>query len=430
MDTISIVAAGDAFVTRRIPRGGYPGFSELKKIISAHDAAFVNLEMTFHNSEGTPAAVSGGTWAMAEPECLDDMKYYGFNLFTTANNHTGDYGEDGIMATIRHLRERGMVFSGTGANLAEASRPCYLDTAAGRVALISVSSTFSEASRAGVQSGEMRGRPGLSPLRFSTVYHVTQEHFNMVKTLAAVTDVNAYEEYGVKIGYVNPKPEGMASIGKHLFQLDTEDRVETKPNEQDMLRVEAEIREAKRQADVVLVSAHVHETDHDDFAVPPAFMETFSKRCIDAGASAVIGHGPHELRGIELYHGGLILYSLGNFIFQTETVSVQPGDAYANKKLALETRVGEYMDMRSKNGTAGYPVKESIWRAVLASWVLQDGVLKEVRLYPISLGMREPRTSRGTPVPGTEDTLHALAELCRPYGTELQIEKGVARIRL
>ena len=83
-----------------------------------------------------------------------------------------------------------------------------------------------------------------------------------------------------------------------------------------------------------------------------------------------------------------------------------------------------------ENGTAGYPVKESIWRAVLASWVMQDGVLKEVRLFPIGLGMHEPRTRRGTPVPGTEDTLHALAELCRPFGTELQIEKGIARIRL
>jgi hypothetical protein len=35
---------------------------------------------------------------------------------------------------------------------------------------------------------------------------------------------------------------------------------------------------------------------------------------IDAGADAVIGHGPHVLRGIEFYHGHLIAYSLGNFL--------------------------------------------------------------------------------------------------------------------
>ena len=167
MNTMTFIATGDAFTTRRIPADGYPGLEELREVIGRHDVKFSNLEMTYHHLEGTPAAVSGGTWAMAEPRCLDDMKRYGFNLFTTANNHTGDYGEGGVLATIRHLRERDMVFSGTGANLAEASRPCYLETRKGRIALVSACSTFPIASMAGGQSGEVPGRPGLNPLRFS-----------------------------------------------------------------------------------------------------------------------------------------------------------------------------------------------------------------------------------------------------------------------
>jgi len=39
----------------------------------------------------------------------------------------------------------------------------------------------------------------------------------------------------------------------------------------------------------------------------------FSHRVIDAGADLVLGHGPHVLRGMELYKGRLIAYSLGNF---------------------------------------------------------------------------------------------------------------------
>jgi hypothetical protein len=35
---------------------------------------------------------------------------------------------------------------------------------------------------------------------------------------------------------------------------------------------------------------------------------------IDAGADAVIGHGPHVLRGIEFYRNKPIVYSLGNFL--------------------------------------------------------------------------------------------------------------------
>ena len=56
--------------------------------------------------------------------------------------------------------------SGTGKNLGDASKACYLETRKGGVALISVSSTFSAASRAGGQSHQMIGRPGLNPLTF------------------------------------------------------------------------------------------------------------------------------------------------------------------------------------------------------------------------------------------------------------------------
>lgn len=430
MKNMTFIATGDAFVTQRLPADGYEGFEALRDVISGHDVRFSNLEMTFHNSEGTPAAVSGGTWAMADPRCLDDMRAYGFNLFTTANNHTGDYGEGGVMATIRHLRERDMVFSGTGANMEEASRACYLETRKGRVALVSACSTFHVSSMAGGQSGAVAGRPGLSPLRFTTTYHVTRPHFDMVRELARITYVNAYNDYGIKIGYVSPHPEGVAVFGDHRFVLAEEDRVETSPLERDMVRIEEEIREARRQADTVLVSLHVHETDFDDFAVPPAFLEKAAKRCIDAGASAVIGHGPHELRGIELYNGGLILYSLGNFIFQTETISVQPYEAYGNKGLPVDTKVGAYMDRRSKNGTAGYPTQEDIWRSVMAAWTMEDGRITQARLHPISLGMGQPRTRRGTPVPGDEGVLRHLAELSRPFGTNIRIEDNIGYIDL
>ena len=100
---------------------------------------------------------------MMDPEALDDVQRFGFNLYNTANNHSGDYGQEGVLATIRHLRERDMVFSGTGSNLGEASRACYLETRKARVALISVSSSFHEAARAGGQSHEMGGKAGLKP---------------------------------------------------------------------------------------------------------------------------------------------------------------------------------------------------------------------------------------------------------------------------
>lgn len=429
MGKTTFIATGDAFITRRLPEVGYEEFDEIRDVISRHDVKFSNLEMTFHDAEGTPAAVSGGTWAMAEPRCLDDMKSYGFNLFTTANNHSGDYGEGGILATIRHLRERDMIFSGTGSNLAEASRACYLETKKVRVALISACATFHISSMAGGQSGEVTGRPGLNPLRFKTTYHVTEPYFNMVKELAEITQVNSYENYGIYLGYVNPRPDGTANFGNHNFILDKENQICSAPVEEDMVRIEEEIREARRQADIVLVSIHSHETDRDDFATPAQYLRIFSKRCIDAGAQVIIGHGPHELRGIEMYNNGLILYSLGNFIFQTETVSVQPYEAYSNKKMPIDTKVGFYMDKRSKNGTAGYPTQKNIWRSVMAGWTVEDGKITQVQLYPITLGMDMPRSHRGTPsIAHDPDVLEYLSGLSAPLGTKIRIENNVGYI--
>lgn len=43
-------------------------------------------------------------------------------------------------------------------------------------------------------------------------------------------------------------------------------------------------------------------------------MIKFARGLVDAGASLIVGHGPHVLRGMELYKGKLIAYSLGNFL--------------------------------------------------------------------------------------------------------------------
>lgn len=431
MKRTTFITAGDAFITRRLPQGGYEGFQELQKCIQSHDVRFLNLESTFHNYEGFPAVDSGGTWARSDPRTLDDVKQYGFNLFTTANNHSGDYGESGVLATIRHLQERDMLFSGTGKNLSDAAKPCYLETKHTRVALISCASSFPPASRAGEQTANMTGRPGLNPLRFNRIHHLDEAHFTMAEQVAKASSVNCAKEKTVRNGYAMPPKEGTLSIGPTIFVRDDHCWVETTPNEQDMQRIESEIREAKKQADVVLVSIHNHALDYADNTEPPQFLKTFAHRCVDAGADVMIGHGPHELQGIEIYNGGLILYSIGNFIFQTETVEFQPWDAYANRNMPLDTKVGAYMDDRSKNGTVGYAVQWPIWNAVMAAWTMEDGKITEVQLYPVELGMNKPRSQKGVPVMGnSEEILSYIQKLCEPFGTTIENEGGVGIIRL
>ena len=430
MAKTKFIAAGDCFITRRLPEGGYEGFDALQQLITKHDVRFLNLESTFHNCEGYPAAESGGTWAMSDPRTLDDLRNYGFNIFTTANNHSGDYGEGGLLATIKHLNERDMIFSGTGKNLGEASKPCYLETKNSRVALISCNAGNRKAPCAGDQTRNMPGRPGLNNVGIVETYHVDPAHFEMVKELAKVSTVNREAERHIRNGYGVPFPEDVLPLGSAKFKLDEKCFVESKPAEKDMLRIEAEIREAKLQAETVLVSIHSHYIDSYDNTKAPQFLEIFCRRCIDAGASVVIGHGPHELQGIEIYNGGLILYSIGNFLFETDTVEFQPWDAYHNRGMdVMNTKVGAYMLDRSKNGTAGYAVQWPVWNSVLAAWTIEDGKLSEVRLYPIELDMDAPRWKKGLPrLSGREKTLKYLEEISAKYGTKIRIKDGVGYI--
>ena len=373
---------------------------------------------------------------MADPNILDELKEMGLNIFTTANNHSMDYGHGGLLATCDNLKERDMVYSGTGENLYEASKACYLETGKARVALISLTTDFHDSDIAGPQGPVMSGRPGLNVLRSSTTYHVTAEYFEMLGKIADETKMNAYLLYGIQLGYAKPLPEGKLAFGNQRFVKDTKNYVESKPNEADLKRVVAEIQEAKRQADYVMVSIHCHNFSSTDFNRVPEYVETFAHACVDAGADTILGHGPHELRAIEIYKEKPIFYSLGNFFFQTENVEMQPAEAYIDKNFPPDTKVGEYMCQRSANGTRGYAVQPPIWYSVIPEWTVEDGKVSEIKLYPITLGMKLPRSRKGAPEFVKDDPAFSaeifdhLKDLCKPYGTEVTVKGNVGIIKL
>lgn len=83
------------------------------------------------------------------------------------------------------------------------------------------------------------------------------------------------------------------------------------------------VRHARNKADVVIVLMHAGAEGSDKTHTPKgaerAYGEfrgsprAFAHAMIDAGASAVLGSGPHVVRGVERYKGRLVAYSLGNF---------------------------------------------------------------------------------------------------------------------
>jgi len=86
---------------------------------------------------------------------------------------------------------------------------------------------------------------------------------------------------------------------------------------------ELTVREHAASHDIVIVSFHGGAEGQDEthipfeeeeyYGEPRGDVVRFSRMVVEAGADLVIGHGPHVVRGMEIYKGRLIAYSLGNF---------------------------------------------------------------------------------------------------------------------
>ena len=162
----------------------------------------------------------------------------GFTIVSLANNHTLDYGPEGLADTRAALAQAGIGHVGAGQNLAEARQPVYMMVDGVTVAFLAYSLTFPEEFWAGPD------KPGTA---------FGHEHF-------VRTDVMATRE----------------------------------------------------KADLVVVSFHWGQEGKTELR---DYQTQLAHAAIDAGASAVLGHHPHILQGVERYKHGVILYSLGNFAF-------------------------------------------------------------------------------------------------------------------
>lgn len=428
--TIIFAATGDSFITRRLPKNDKHSHL-IADVVEQADVRFTNLEVTTHDYEGYPSAVSGGSWAVAHPSVLGDLKSYGFNLVSWATNHTLDFSFGGLEATKKYLNQYNFIHAGAGNNLAEASKPKYIETANGRVAIISATSTFHETWRAGEQRPDIIGRPGINPLRYNVVYKVSEKNMEALKTIANNVSINAVNNLHTKLGIRNKSDANIFSFGDYNFMVGDKEQQVTTPKEEDMKRILDTISEAKRQADLVLVSIHSHEMKGEKLEEPADFLKEFSRKCIDGGADSIIGHGPHILRGIEIYKNRPIFYSLGNFIFQNDTMTKQPAEFYDKFGFDNSNNVADLYDARSDKDTKGFVIDDKIWSSIIPIWKIKEGNVFELTLYSIDLGMKQPRSRRGWPkLSSRNDILEHLQKLSLPFGTSIQIADGIGKVKL
>lgn len=240
-----------------------------RELIADADLRIGNVD-TVLSEAGTPSP----KWSCVRgaPESVAEIKAMGFNIVTLANNHSMDFGPEGLLDMLERFVDEGVLPVGAGINLDYARKPQVVQVGSQKIAFFSVACTLPPGSAAGHVS------PGVAPIHVHQAYRV---------------DVSlAAEQPGTSPG------------------------VKTWVDESDLEAMTREIGQASCIADRVVVAIH--------WGVPRLWRTPFEPRVqdyqrvlgralIDAGADAVIGNHPHELHELEFYSGKPIAFSLGNF---------------------------------------------------------------------------------------------------------------------
>lgn len=430
-EPFTMALTGDSIITRKLSVYDEREFTDLISLLRNADVAFTNLEMLFHDYEPYPMAESGGTWMRGDPDLAHELAWAGFDLVSRANNHSGDYGTLGLELTTKYVEEAGLVHAGVGASLAEAREAKFLETSKARVALISVASSFAGHMRAGRSRDDVAARPGLNPLRLKTTYVLPEGDYENVRS-AADSLGEFVDQDGVARGTDEDKPGQMEVLGSN-FAIGDAPAVRRDMNDDDVAEIMAVVDNASRLADFTILTIHAHE-DGGRRDIPADFLPVFARASIEAGADVFVGHGPHTLRGIEIYQGKPIFYSLGDFIFQNETLLRLPSGNYERYDLGEDAHVADFNDARYENDTSGFPALPEIWEAVIAVPTFTEGELKELALHPISLGYGRDRQVRGRPVLADQELgekiIGDLQRLSAPFGTEIEMRRGVGYVKL
>ncbi|MFK4344039.1 MULTISPECIES: CapA family protein [unclassified Paenibacillus] len=231
-------------VEQRLEKNGFDfPYQYLGNLFRKDDLTIANLE--------TPVT-TGGVGALnktyvykSSPKALTALAAAGIDAVNLANNHILDQGTDGLLDTLKYLKENDIAYTGAGRNAKEAYAPHYFERKGIKIALLGATRVMPEANwNAGAK------QPGVAGAYDSTA---------IVKS----------------------------------------------------------IREARKQADLVIIIAHWGK---ERVTVLEPHQTELSHAFVDAGADLVIGGHPHVLQGMEQYKGKWIAYSTGNFIFSKSTV--------------------------------------------------------------------------------------------------------------
>lgn len=238
-------------------------FAATRDLLQSADLAFGQLETSF--AERGTRLPQARHAVLTKPEAAAALGRAGYDVISFAGNHCLDWGNGAFFETIENLEAAGVAVVGVGKDIAAARKPVISVLADGtRIATLAYSSILPMSYWADER------RPGCAPMRAHTIYEQIEHD-----------------------------------------QPGTPPRIHSYPHRDDLAAMEADIRAAKQQADLVLVSHHwgIHFVR----ATIADYQRDVARAAIRAGADAILGHHAHILKGMEMIEGKPVYYSLCNF---------------------------------------------------------------------------------------------------------------------
>lgn len=397
-------AVGDLIISRPLSQvaESLPAFGEVLKILRGASVTFGNLETTIFDPRtftGAPYSWDGDWTNASLPGVARDLKDMGFDIVGRANNHSQDWGLEGMRETARWLDDAGIPYAGAGETHRMARAPAYYEGPQGRVAVVSIASTYRPTSESMPSAIAAPGRPGISAL------HVEETLLAPRPAIEAFAKVQCalYGEHCKDV------PKEGSLFGTRYREADGFS-YEHAMDPDDLREIYGAVRAAQLNADFVIVAIHAHECSAgcDDPGAPRGaadFLKELARGAIDSGADLFVATGNHNLGPMEIYDSPLrgkrpIFYGLGNF-FWSDVQEQLPHDLFArNRKLLANawedpSRATEY-DLTAPLNVGSFD-HAFTFQSVIAEVRMNGNRLSEVVLHPVELGYGDRLTTSGIP---------------------------------
>jgi poly-gamma-glutamate capsule biosynthesis protein CapA/YwtB (metallophosphatase superfamily) len=401
-DNFTFAAVGDMIYLRPALKTLQETAPSVLQALASGDITFGNFETNGFDLEG----FSGyrqyspiiGVSLLASPAAMGEIQAMGFNLVSFANNHTFDWGIEGVRATGDALRRAKITYAGVGDSLTDARSAKGLQLGDSSVALIAATTAYPAPAVAADRQGPVRARPGLSALPLKEVVYANREKFASLQALSGRHTDNV-DFMGRR--YRLDSNQAVAFVTR--YQMD-EDAVS---------EILYAIKASANENALTVFSLHTHEAEGDP-SEPPQFERDLAHAVIDAGADLFIAHGPHQLRGIEIYKGKPIFYSLANFAIMMPPSELNP--------VSMEIEPGSIF------------TQASFLESVVATNHYKDGKLAEIHLHPFKLTQTNEPDTHAIPQDVSDEVARSIIarmkSMSERFGTKLADSKGIGIITI